>query len=321
MEPKVNYVVVGAFVLLLSATVLGIILWLGKTDYRGTYDRYYVYTRESVAGLSVDSTVKYRGVDVGRVKEVVLNPDNPEEVRVMLNIVAGTPIKSDTEAVLVTQGLTGLETLNLTGGSRDAPPLTATRAGQPYPVIKSAPSLFGRLDKVLSQVLSEQGLANLVVNLNSLAQNASSVLDEENRNALRHMIKDLSEVTRALAANSSQVDRGVQRAAQTAEQAAQLTEHLGKQLPLLLDRVNKTAAGLQQMSEELSRTSRSVGEVIGASKPDIERFSHQTLADTGLLISELRQLTATLNRVAQQIERQPNVLVLGRSAQPKGPGE
>jgi phospholipid/cholesterol/gamma-HCH transport system substrate-binding protein len=75
------------------------------------------------------------------------------------------------------------------------------------------------------------------------------------------------------------------------------------------------------MSEEVTRTSRSVGDMVGASKPDIERFSRQTLAETGLLISELRQLTATLNRVAQQIERQPNVLVLGRSAQPKGPGE
>ena len=87
MEPKVNYAVVGAFVVLLGVTILGAILWLGKTDYRGIYDRYYVYTRESVAGLSVDSTVKYRGVDVGRVKEVILNPENAEEVRVTLDIV------------------------------------------------------------------------------------------------------------------------------------------------------------------------------------------------------------------------------------------
>ncbi|HRC24776.1 MAG TPA: hypothetical protein PLJ07_12010, partial [Nitrospira sp.] len=68
-------------------------------------------------------------------------------------------------------------------------------------------------------------------------------------------------------------------------------------------------------------TSRSVGEMVGASRPGIEQFSRQTLADTGLLVTELRQLTATLNRVAQQVERQPNVLVLGRSSQPKGPGE
>lgn len=129
MEPKVNYIVVGAFVLLLGFTVLGAIFWLGKTDYRGIYDRYDVYTRESVAGLSVDSTVKYRGVDVGRVKEVVLNPENPEEVRITLNIVGGTPVKTDTQAVLVTQGLTGLVTLNLTGNSGCPTAVTRGRAG------------------------------------------------------------------------------------------------------------------------------------------------------------------------------------------------
>lgn len=320
MEPKVNYIVVGAFVLLLGATVLGAVLWLGKTDYRGIYDRYYVYTRESVAGLSVDSTVKYRGVDVGRVKEVILNPENSEEVRITLDIVGGTPIKTDTQAVLVTQGLTGLVTLNLTGGTREGPPL-APVPGQMYPVITSVPSLFGRLDGALAKLLSEQGLSNLVANVNGLAQNASLVLDEENRAQFRQILKDLGEVTKVLASRSGQVDRGAQHAAEAAERMARLTEHLGTQLPALLDRMGKSAMAVQQMTAEVARTSREVGEMVGASKPGVEQFSRQTLADAGLLVSELRQLTATMNRVAQQVERQPNVLVLGRPGQSKGPGE
>ena len=320
MEPKVNYIVVGAFVLLLGLTVIGAIFWMGKTDYRGIYDRYYVYTRESVAGLSVDSTVKYRGVDVGRVKAVVLNPENPEEVRVTLDIVGGTPVKTDTQAVLVTQGLTGLVTLNLTGGTREAPPLSP-EAGQPYPVIKSVPSLFGRLDGTLAKLLSDQGLANLVAHLNGLAQNAALLVDEENRTLVKHVLKDLSEVTKVLAAHSSHLDRGIQGSTLAAEQAAKVTERLGTQLPAVLDRIGKSAVGLQQLTEELSRTSRSVGDMVGSSKPGVEQFTRQTLADAGLLVTELRQLTATLNRVAQQIERQPNLLVLGRSSQSKGPGE
>jgi len=320
MEPKVNYVVVGAFVLLLGATALGAVLWLGKTDYGGLYDRYYVYTRESVAGLSVDSTVKYRGVDVGRVKEVILNPENSEEVRITLDIVGGTPIKTDTQAVLVTQGLTGLVTLNLTGGTREAPPL-APIAGQMHPVITSVPSLFGRLDGALAKLLSEQGLSNLVANVNGLAQNASLVLDEENRAQFRQILKDLGEVTKVLASRSGQVDHGAQHAAEAAERMARLTEHLGTQLPALLDRMGKSATAVQQMTAEVARTSREVGEMVGASKPGVEQFSRQTLADAGLLVSELRQLTATMNRVAQQVERQPNVLVLGRPGQSKGPGE
>ena len=232
-----------------------------------------------MAGLSVDSTVKYRGVDVGRVKEVVPNPENPEEVRITLNIVGGTPVKTDTQAVLVTQGLTGLVTLNLTGNS--GCPTAVTAAGQVYPVIKSVPSLLGRLDGTLAKLLSDQGVATLVAQLNGLAQNASLMVDEEHRTLVRQVLGDLAELTKVLAARSSQADHGLQGAAQAAERAANVTERLGTQLPAVLDRINKSAAGLQQLTEEWSRTGRSLGEMVGASKSGVEQFTQQTLADAG----------------------------------------
>lgn len=320
MEPKVNYVIVGAFVVILGAAVLGVILWLGKSDYRGVYDRYYAYMRESVAGLSVNSAVKYRGVDVGRVKDIVLSPENPEEVRLTLDILHGTPIKTDTVAVLETQGLTGLATLNLNGGSRDAPALE-TEPGQEYPVIKTGPSLFFRLDMAISRLLSEQGLTKLLANLNTLSQNATAVVDEDNRTALRQILKDLSELTQTLAARNEQVDKGVLSASQAAENLARLTESMNKQMPMLLERVNKSAVALQGMTEELAKTGKTVSSFVQETKPDLDQFSRNTLAETGLLVTELRQLTATLHRVAQDLEREPNALVLGRTPRPKGPGE
>jgi len=316
MEPKVNYVIVGAFVAALGAAVLVVILWLGKSDYRGIYDRYYAYMRESVAGLSVNSTVKYRGVDVGRVKDIVLNPGNPEEVRLTLDILQGTPIKTDTIAVLETQGLTGLATLNLTGGSRDAPPLVA-KQDEEYPIIPTGPSLFFRLDTAISRLLSEQGLTKLLANLNSLSEKAVALVDEPNGHALKQIINDLSETTKVLAARSGEMDRGLAHAARAAENVARATE----QLPALLHRVNKSVAALQGMTEELAKTGQSVRSLVLETKPDVEQFSRNTLAETGLLVTELRQLTATLNRVAQDLEREPNALILGRTPRPKGPGE
>jgi len=320
MEPKVNYVVVGMFVVVLTAAVLGVIFWLGKADYRGVYDRYYAYMQESVAGLSINSSVKYRGVDIGRVKDIELNPDNPEEVRLTLDILHGTPIKTDTVAVLETQGLTGLSTLNLTGGSHDAPAL-GIAPGQQYPVIKTGPSLFFRLDLAISRLLSEQGLSKLLTNLNQLSQQATAVIDEENRKALRRILKDLSELTQTLAARHAEVDRGVLSASRSAENLARMTETMNKHLPSLLDRVNKSAAALQVMTEELAKTGRTVNSLVEETKPDLQDFSRNTLAETSLLIAELRQLTGTLNRVAQDLEREPNALVLGRTPRPKGPGE
>src|SRR5574341_1438561 len=116
MEPKVNYTLVGLFVVLFTAGLVSVVLWLGKGEYRMAYDRYYAYMTESVSGLSVNSPVKYRGVEVGRVKEIILNPDNPEEVRLTLDIARGTPVKEDTLAALDIQGLTGLAIVNLAGG-------------------------------------------------------------------------------------------------------------------------------------------------------------------------------------------------------------
>jgi phospholipid/cholesterol/gamma-HCH transport system substrate-binding protein len=321
VEPKVNYILVGSFVAILGAAVLMGVLWLGKMDYRGVNERYEAYFRESVAGLSVDSTVKYRGVDVGRVKNIALNPSNPEEVRLILDIAKGTPIKTDTIAVLETQGLTGLATINLTGGSREAPVLTALE-GQDYPVIKTGPSpSFFRSDEAIARLLSEKSLTNLLANLDTLAKGASETLDAENRAVLKRTIKDLSDVMHAVAVHSADLEKSLSGAAKSADNLVQLTASLNEQVPMLLAKINKSAAALNAMTDELVQTSKAVRSVVDDNKPELERFSRQTLPEAGLLVGELRQLASSLARVAQDLEREPSALVFGRKPPPKGPGE
>ena len=320
MEPRVNYVLVGSFVAFLGAAVLAGILWLGKTDYRGAYDRYEAHMKESVAGLSVDSTVKYRGVDVGRVRDIALRSDNPEEVRLTLDIARGTPIKTDTIAVLETQGLTGLATINLTGGSKEAPALIALE-GQDYPVIKTGPSLFVRLDEAVSRMLSEEGVARLLVDLDAAAKGVANVLDEENRTLLKQAIRDLSDVTHSIAARKNQIEQGLNGTARSADNLAKLTASMNEQIPALLAGINKSVAKLDAATDELARTSKTVGTVVTEAKPELQQFAKRTLPEAGLLVTELRQLTGTLTRVARELEREPSSLVFGRKSPPRGPGE
>ncbi|MDP2786291.1 MAG: MCE family protein, partial [Sulfurimicrobium sp.] len=62
METKVNYTIVGLFVILLFAALVAGILWLsGGAQYRKTYDTYLAYMNESVSGLNLNAPVKYRG--------------------------------------------------------------------------------------------------------------------------------------------------------------------------------------------------------------------------------------------------------------------
>ncbi|MEW6544643.1 MAG: MlaD family protein [Nitrospirota bacterium] len=320
MEPKVNYTLVGAFVVLLTAALIGAALWLGKGEYRKSYDRYYAYMTESVSGMSVNSPVKYRGVEVGRVKEIILNPDNPEEVRLTMDILRGTPVKEDTVAILESQGLTGLAFVNLAGGSREAPPLTA-KEDQEYPVIKTGASLFYKLDEALSKLLADESVSRLLNDSSGLIQDIRLVLSKENRESLRQVLNDLAVTTHALAARSQRLDEGVDSAAETFKHLAKTSKTLNDELPLILVRVHRSAAALESLSKDLSRTSATVGTLVADTKPGLEQFSGQTLADVGQLVTELRQLTATLQRVAARLEREPNALVFGRGPQPRGPGE
>ncbi|TAJ34975.1 MAG: MCE family protein [Nitrospirae bacterium] len=320
MEPKVNYTLVGLFVVLFTAALVGVILWLGKGEYRTSYDHYYAYMQESVSGLSVNSPVKYRGVEVGRVKEIVLNPDNPEEVRLTMDIARGTPVKADTLAVLDTQGLTGLAIVNLTGGSRESPPLEA-KPDQVYPVIKSGPSLLYRLDTALSRLLADQALSRLLTNATGLSEDARLMFDEQNRASFKQVLSDLATVTQTLAARNQRLDQGMESAAQTFQSLAQVSRTLNEELPMILARVQRSASALDSMSKDLAHTSTAVGALVADSKPNLEQFTGQTLSEVSLLVTELRQLTATLQRVASQVEQEPSSLVFGRAPQPRGPGE
>ncbi len=320
MEPKVNYTLVGLFIALLGAAALAGVLWLSRTDYRGVYDRYYTFMDESVAGLSTDSSVKYHGVDVGRVKEIALNPDNPEQVRLALDLRRGTPIKEDTVAVLQTQGLTGIATVNLRGGSRVSAPLRA-RPGETYPVIKSRRSFYAQLDNTLSRLMTNEQIPALLANLNSLAQEARGLVDAQSRVDLKRILADLAQVTHTLAAHRAELADSLAQSDAAFERFAAMGKKLDERMPQLLQQTSANLLAMQNMTDAVARTSSAVGSMVDGSRADITQFTGQTLAETGLLVAELRQLTATLQRLASGLERQPNALIFGRGPPARGPGE
>ena len=127
-----NYSVVGAFVLVLTAVAIAAVLWLASGGaWQKTYDVYLAIEDESVAGLNLNAPVKYNGVDVGRVRDIELDALNPQRVNLLFAIEHGTPIKEDTIAVLKTQGLTGIAYVELSGGAVGSPSLR-TIAGNRY---------------------------------------------------------------------------------------------------------------------------------------------------------------------------------------------
>jgi len=304
MEEKVNFALVGVFVLLLGAGLVGGVLWLSSgKSYRTTYDIYQTYTRDSVAGLNLNTPVSYRGVEVGRVRKIALAPDNVEQVQLTLAIERGTPVKVDTLAVLQTQGLTGLAFVELTGGSRDAPQLQVQN-GAAYPVIKSGPSLMTRLDSAMTSLLA---------NLNRSSENFNALMDDDNRRAIKHALADLEVLSRTLAARSALIDSSLNNAALTFENTARLSG----ELPQLAQRIQRSADAFDQMSNELAHAAEGANGTFEGAR----QFTDTTLPEVHQLVMELRDLTGSLRRLGGELEQNPSLLLYGKPALKHGPGE
>lgn len=308
MEARVNFVVVGIFVIVLTTAMIAGVLWLSSGKYyRKSYDTYQTYMTESVGGLNIDAVVTYRGVDVGRVRKIALAPGNVEQVLLTLEIDRGTPIKEDTMATLRTQGLTGIAYVELTGGSRVSPPLQA-RPGEPYPVIASGPSLILRL---------ESSITALIAGLTSASENFNALMDEENRRSFKKTLADLEIVSRTLATRSATIDASLANASRTMENSARFTE----QLPQLLQRVERSADAFDRMADQLARAGTSASGTIDSARPDLQQFTRETLPEVRELVAQLRDLTTSLRRVSSEVEQNPSVLLYGKRPSKRGPGE
>lgn len=304
MEEKVNFAVVGVFVLLLGAALLGGVLWFSSGKSYGTaYDNYYVYMKESVTGLSLNSTVRYRGVEVGKVRKIMLAPNNVEQVQLTLGILRGTPIKADTVAILQTHGLTGLAYVELTGGSQQAAALQK-QEGEEYPVIKTEPSLMRRLDS---------SVTGLLANLNRAAENLNAALDEQNRNALKKTLADLQIVAHTLAGRAPAIDSSLRDAAHTLDNAAKMSDDL----PQLTQRVQRSADAFDRMAGQWALAGSNAASAIGGT----QQFTRETLPEIHQLVQELRELTGSLRRVSDQLEQNPSSLLYGKPKAKRGPGE
>jgi len=239
MEYKVNYLVVGVFVLVLFFLMIFGIFWLSSSDHRRPYTEYLVYMNESVNGLSEQAPVKFNGVNIGYVKSITLNPNNLQQVKLLLKIEEGIPITKSTYASLKAQGVTGITYIGLESKRVKSAPLVA-RPGEDYPVIDSQPSLLVQLGDTIRDVST---------NISSLSVDVQQAFDEKNRASLEQTLANLSVFTRHLAENSEKFDKTLAQAEIVATNSAQVSQALIEILP----QIKVISSNLEKLSMEVQQ--------------------------------------------------------------------
>lgn len=268
MDTNVNYTLVGAFmIVLITAMVLGII-WLSSGFKVDQFKTYKIYMQESVAGLNVDSPVEFNGVNVGTIKSIAINDKNPRLVEVLLDIKDTTPITQGTVATLDSRGVTGLAYMQLKDKGTDLRPLVAL-PGQKYPVIRTSPSLFTRLDTTLSE---------LSVQFQQIANSIQSLLDPENRQLIKQSLQNIDHFTAMLSRNSGRMNEIFINTATVSRNLIPLTRSGARTLNALevqtLPATYQLVYNLQNMTRTLSGLSTQLKQnpallVRGAAPPEL----------------------------------------------------
>jgi len=166
MESDRHYFIEGLFIIGFSVAAALFFVWLANAGHRDDV-LYRIHFAESVSGLALGDPVKYRGVDVGSVKAMALDPDDPRRVQVDVRLRKEAPVKTDTAATLKLRGITGTVFIELEGGSPDAKSLVAATPEGQVPEIpaqkSSLASILDQLPKVIEKFSALEDRANKVV--------------------------------------------------------------------------------------------------------------------------------------------------------------
>lgn len=304
--------------LFLVVSLVCIVLVLGLFGSRVLGQRtvdYETYLDESVGGLGVGSPVKFRGIEVGRVSRIGLAPDR-RHVKVTCALAvkqldrlglatggrqpAGLALQPDMRAQLSQTGLAGPPVIAIDYFD----PATHPALPLPFPVpaqtIPSTPSTLAGLEDSLS--IAAARLPELIAQASSLfAAGHAMVTQLDDAHLGDRTDETLRDADDVLALMRSELGR--LSAEQVPEQLGRAVEELNGALSQL-DRLLSSANGQQGLVVSAQRATDAVGEAARGSRD----VGHQIEAT----LQEIRKTAATIRRLADALDRNPDMLVKGR---------
>ncbi len=274
METKANYVLIGLFAVSVVVAAFGFIFWFHNIGGTAKRSAYMVRFDGSAGGLRPGSAVLFNGIRMGEVTKVSLNPQDPHQVLATIEVDQKAPLRTDTKVGLDFQGLTGIASVALTGGSPEAPTLVS-KDGEPA-MLYADPSASADVTRAARDVM----------------QRIDSLLAENG--TLNKTFKNVELFSATLAQNSQRIDNilaGLENLSGGPE---------GK------GDVQEAARAIRNLAENLDKRTAEI--TVG-----INRFSATGARELEAFASEGRRTLSEIDRAVKNLDRNPSRLLFGGS--------
>jgi phospholipid/cholesterol/gamma-HCH transport system substrate-binding protein len=315
MENKAHALAAGAFVLTVLALLIGMAMWLMRDVANTT--TYELVSTEAVTGLQPQAAVRYKGVAVGRVTSIALDPSQRGNVMMRIAVTPNAPITRSTYATLGFQGVTGLSFLQLDDEGTSTEPLPPGPNGPPR--IPFKPGLLGEL--------TDRAQA-LIGKLDETADRVNRLLGDDNQAAISTALVEIGRSAQS-----------VQQLAATTQQTITAQFGPGKtDIPGLVRQANTALKSIDGAAQQTRQTvarfdgvatdvKRAVDQVAGKGGV-VDQLSDSASTVIGTTLPRIQTLTEDashtirrLDRIANTLGENPQSLIYGAGAIPPGPGE
>jgi phospholipid/cholesterol/gamma-HCH transport system substrate-binding protein len=326
MASKAQKVRLGIFLLITLILLVLSFAYIAGNKLMEKKDIYYIeYQNVSVIGLQVGSSVKYYGINIGQVDDIIIDKDDINKVTVQISVKEGTPVKEDMIATLVSIGITGLKQIELTGGSNEADFL------EPGSKIEPGVSYLDDITGKAEQIAEKFEL--LLNNLNAITapenqKKFHSILThaeafmEENREPVHNTftsldtaVQELRNFIRTTQSNIYRIEENITKLDTIMDNAQLFSENLATadvrevsgEIINTLNNINTTleTADIRNISEEAVNALTNFNQTI--TRIDLMVLkSRQDLINS---MESLKQATEHLNQFSRQISDNPSSLL------------
>jgi phospholipid/cholesterol/gamma-HCH transport system substrate-binding protein len=299
METRASYVLVGSFVLGLVAAAVIFVLWIGRGDGGRDLVTYKVHFTGAVTGLAPGAAVRYRGINKGEVRAVNILPEKDDVIEVTIRVDSDTPLYTDTVASLEVQGLTGSPFVQL---KRSPKPGTEAKKVEPG---ERAKIIIQGESSGLERIFEE--FPKAIASVTTLADRASGLLDKENQENFKNVLRGASEALTALRSLATEMTTVAREARVPVQELATLAR-----------RGQTTLGELDKASQGVDKAAASIGSFMGDARA-IVRDNRRPIADfaaTGLyefslFLTDMRKFVRTFDRIMTRIESDPSQFLFG----------
>ncbi len=317
MYSRVNYTIVGVFVLLFGIGLVWFAFWLAKYGIHREFDTYKLYMTESVSGLSKDSIVKLRGVDIGRVSKICINPENIEQTEVFLKIKRGVPIKEDMIAQTQMLGVTGLLSIEIGAGTNKAKTLEPTE--EYIPVMKTAPSWLTK---------TTRGLGTLSDRVTLLVDKGQKLLSEKNIQTLGKIFDNFEKITAKADEVEDKAIVSLEEVDLTLKEFRASMANINKKfIEATVDFKNmqKDFAEIKKVTiptiNKLMQTSKNFNRVTLKFEKSLDRGDYNAKKMLEPMLVDISILSEQMSDLAQEFEQSPSDILFKTRKPRRGPGE